>query len=234
MPDLVVGLGEVGEPLRQLLGAMGHDLTHPTPYTGRIDTLHIAYPYSTRFLDTVAQYQTAWAPSLTIIHSTVPIGTTRQIPNAVHSPMNGRHGSIMESLRWLPKWVGGPRANEARVVLEKAGMTCFVTPLAETTEALKLLCLAKYGAANALARMGQELGIPDALVLEWDRAYNSDVEKGLQRPLLTADGPVIGGHCVIPGVALLRATFPHPLLTGILCYAPNGPFRGVEDYLRGL
>ena len=99
---------------------------------------------------------------------------------------------------------------------------------------MKLLCLAKYGAANALARMSKELGIPDTLMLEWDRAYNSDVEKGLQRPLLTADGPRIGGHCVIPGVALLRSTFPHPLLTGILCYAPHGPFRRVEDYLRGL
>lgn len=231
MSDLVVGLGEVGEPLRQFLGAQGHDLNAPTPYEGTIDTLHIAMPYGPRFVEQVHQYQTAWAPSLTIVHSTVPVGTTRKIPNAVHSPINGRHGSILESLRWLPKWVGGPQAHEARRRLEQAGLTCLVTPLAETTEALKLLCLAKYGAANALARMGQALGIPDDLVLEWDRAYNSDVEKGLQRPLMTPDGPIIGGHCVTQGVALLRSTFPHPLLDGVLWYSKWGPNVSWEKHL---
>ena len=231
MSDLVVGLGEVGEPLRQFLGAQGHDLNVPTPYAGTIDTLHIAMPYGPRFVEQVQQYQTAWAPSLTIVHSTVPIGTTRKIPNAVHSPINGRHGSILESLRWLPKWVGGPQASEARRRLENAGLTCLVTPLAETTEALKLLCLAKYGAANALARMARDLGIPDDLVLEWDRAYNSDVEKGLQRPLIMPDGPIIGGHCVTQGVALLRSTVPHPLLDGVLWYSKWGPNVSWEKHL---
>ena len=231
MPDLVIGLGEVGEPLRQLLRAEGHDLNRPTPYAGPIDTLHIAFPYGPQFIEWVQRYQTAWAPRLTIIHSTVPIGTTRKISEAVHSPVNGRHGSLLESLRWIPKWVGGPRAKDAQRVLEEAGMTCLTTPLAETTEALKLLCLAKYGAANALARMGRELGLPDDLVIEWDRAYNSDVEKGLQRPLIIPDGPIIGGHCVTQGVALLRSTKPHPLLDGILWYSKWGPHVPWERHL---
>lgn len=231
MRQLVVGLGEIGEPLRQLLGAEGHDLKQPTRYDGAIDTLHIAFPYGPRFVDQVQQYQTAWAPSLTIVHSTVPIGTTRKIPQAVHSPVNGRHPDILEGLRWFPKFVGGARAKDAQQVLEAAGMTCLTTPKSETTEALKLLCLAKYGAANALARMGRELGLPDDLVLEWDRAYNVYLEKGLQRPLITPDGPIIGGHCVTQGVALLRSTFPQPLLDGILWYSRWGPHVAWEKHL---
>lgn len=234
MTDLVVGLGEVGEPLRQVLGAEGHDLKQPSLYAGPIDTLHIAYPYGPRFVEQVQQYQTAWAPSLTIVHSTVPIGTTRKIPRAVHSPVNGRRGEMRHDLTWVPKWVGGARAKEAQTVLEASGMRCLTTANPETTEALKLLCLAKYGAANALARMGQALGLPDHLMLEWDRIYNMNLEKGLQRPLITPDGPVIGGHCVTAGVAMLRTTHPHEMLDGILWYAQPGPHASLEEYLHGV
>mgnify|MGYP001593032190 CR=1 FL=1 len=234
MSDLVVGLGEVGGPLRDLLQAEGHDLNCPTRYTGHIDTLHIAFPYGPQFIDWVQRYQTAWAPTLTIVHSTVPIGTTRKLIEAVHSPVNGRQGQMREDLLWVPKWIGGTHAKEAQQVLELGGMRCLTTLKPETTEAMKLLCLAKYAAANALARLGQELGIPDHMVMEWDRGYNTNVEKGLQRPLIQPDGPTIGGHCLMAGVALLRQTYPHPLLDGILRYSNQGPSAPWEAYLRGV
>lgn len=218
MRQLVVGLGEVGEPLRQLLGARGYDVSQSGEYGDRVDVLHIAFPFTRYFVEWVQRYQTAWAPDLTIIHSTVPIGTTRQIPQAVHSPVNGRHGDMLNSLRWLPKWIGGNRAEEAAKVLESAGMFTRCTHKPETTEALKLLCLAKYGAANALARFGQELELKDEDIVAWDRMYNTEVPPDLRRPIILPDGYFIGGHCVVPGVRMLNETNPHPLLKGVLQY----------------
>ena len=71
----------------------------------------------------------------------------------------------------------------------------------EETEALKLMCLAKYGMSIAFAQYQQEVcnehGFDYSDVIAWDRNYNRYVGNELKRPILKSPGDTIGGHCVI-------------------------------------
>jgi UDP-2-acetamido-3-amino-2,3-dideoxy-glucuronate N-acetyltransferase len=159
---------------------------------------------------------------LTIIHSTVPIGTTIQIPNAVHSPILGRHDNMEKSLVSFTKWIGGEKANEARDYLEGAGIPCRCVATSDETEALKLLCLAKYGMSIAFAQycddIAKHLGFNYQDILDWDINYNAEVSPDKQRPLIFNPDGDIGGHCVCMGTKLLDSQFPNPILKEILMY----------------
>lgn len=221
-----MGCGEAGRPLLEILGADGYDPA-VEPWTvlpvDRYQILHVTIPYSHRFVTQVYHAQTIWGPQLTIIHSTVPIGTTAQIDRAVHSPISGQHPLKADLLR-IPKPVGGPRWHDAAEVLAAAGI-----PIgrgydrAEQTEALKLLCLAKYGTAVATAYyakdVAQKVGLTDDDLRDWDLMYNSLTNirsQHLCRPVLTPWHEKIGGHCLIPGIQLLQQDYPDPLLEGVL------------------
>ena len=224
MNQLVVGLGEVGGPLRELLDADGYDTQRGVFTPAHYDVLHIAFPYrAIQFEQQVLEYQTITGPQLTIIHSTVPIGTTAQFERAVHSPVNGTHAHMRRDLRIVPKLIGGWLAWEASKVLAVAGIPIGqLYPTAEQTEALKLMCLAKYGIYIATSRMCEEIaksvGLTTRDIQDWDRQYNEHVPTHLRRPRVTPQGGSIGGHCVIPGTALLYEDVPHPLLEGVLRY----------------
>src|SRR3990172_13286347 len=104
MKQLVIGLGEVGEPIRELLGADGHDGPRSIFADGYYDVIHICFPFMPSFYSRVRDYQQVFESSLTIIHSTVPIGPTKQIPGAVHSPVLGRHATLKHDLLKFDKW----------------------------------------------------------------------------------------------------------------------------------
>ena len=225
MKQIVLGIGEVGSPLRAILQADGYDPC-VQPWTilpiDRYDVLHVAIPYSHRFLTSVREAQTIWGPRLTIIHSTVPIGTTAQLDHAVHSPTQGQHETMRRDLLRIPKVIGGPWAEKARGILEHAGFVihrCY--PQAEQTEALKLLCLAKYGTYIAFSHyakeIGAKVGLTSADIMGWDKLYNAYVTpSSVRRPLIAPQHERITGHCVIDGVKLLQRDYPDALLDGVL------------------
>ncbi len=231
---LVLGLGEVGSALLAILretygeAVAGYDpLYNETGiYPDRAKDchiIHIAFPFHELFVGQVQDYLGCQnRGALTIIHSTVPIGTTAQIPGAVHSPILGRVPTMAGDMRRYLKWIGGPQAAEAEPILALAGFRTRSVPTSEETEALKLLCLAKYGVSLAFSRyeyaVCEKLGFPLSHIIEYDMDYNNHVEPRLRRPLIAPQQDSIGGHCVIPGVRLLAQDFPSPLLTGILRY----------------
>lgn len=227
MTHLVIGLGEVGHALAEILDCAGLDpgIPSPRPHPGPpIDMLHVTIPWAVGFAAVVRAYQDAWRPLLTVVHSTVPIGTTRQIPRAVHSPVLGRWRTMRRDLLSYPKWIGGEGAAQAEKALTAAGMTCRRLATPEQTEALKLLCLAEYGAALAMDRYRRHVadivGLDHRDLRDWDEAYNEHIEPTtLQRRILEWGPEAIGGHCVIPGAKILETQVPHPLIEGILQYA---------------
>lgn len=228
MKSAVIGLGETGKPLFEILsnyhevdGIDLKDCRNPIPKN--YEVINICIPYSENFVQVVRDYQDLFNQPLTIIHSTVPIGTTSKIPNAVHSPILGRHYRMKEDLKIYKKWIGGKDAGEAREYLQAAGFYCECVPTSEETEALKLMCLAKYGMSIAFAQYQQEIcnkyGFPYDDIIEWDIDYNDGVEQDeLQRPILQPPNGKIGGHCVIQNTKILNEQHPNPILKEILKY----------------
>jgi len=81
---IIAGAGEVGKALGEVLSTYKPIFVDPritissTVYnTGQVDVLHIAFPYTKDFVAEVKRYQQKYKPTHTIIHSTVPVGTSR-------------------------------------------------------------------------------------------------------------------------------------------------------------
>lgn len=231
MRSIVIGLGETGGPLYEVLkeaypGTKCYDKKQGEyiPAMESCEIMNICIPYMKGFVDVVRGYQSIINPELTVIHSTVPIGTTACIPDAVHSPIRGRHNRMKADLGKYVKWIGGEKARDAVDYFKGAGFKLRVVPTSEQTEAMKLLCLAKYGVSLAFARYCHdvatkynfELGYRD--VYAWDVEYNEHVGGGLQRPLLTVNDKKIGGHCVVQNMPHLKASDPNPMLDEVLRY----------------
>src|SRR5213595_1134250 len=97
---IVVGLGEVGRPLLEILKSryrtFGVDLNQPAPVS-QCDVMHICFPFQgSAFVEQVVEYIHQYRPALTVINSTVAPGTTRRIAAAagtpvVNSPVRGKH-----------------------------------------------------------------------------------------------------------------------------------------------
>src|SRR5262252_1893008 len=105
---VVVGLGEVGKPLFELIskyhGVLGVDITLPSNLPTNIDVLHICYPFQIRdFVGECARYIDMFKPELTIINSTVAVGTTRKVAEragtaVTYSPVRGKHTRMLQEL----------------------------------------------------------------------------------------------------------------------------------------
>src|SRR5690348_12594538 len=101
---LVIGLGEVGKPLLSILSqsyeAVGIDIQDPAERIERANVMHICYPFEIRdFVGETVRYIARYRPELTIINSTVAVGTTRKIAvlagaDVVHSPVRGKHAHM--------------------------------------------------------------------------------------------------------------------------------------------
>jgi len=231
----IVGLGEVGGALFRVMeksypNIAAYDLLHSVRYEedGKYDVLHVCIPWSDTFLNSVRAFVSIHNPSLVVVHSTVPVGTTAKIPNSVHSPVLGDHTNMEVRFFNFKKWIGGPKelSDRAERMFYRCGMMCRQVPNSEQTELLKLLCLAHYGVDIAFNRYATEIletiGAPKEILAEWDRNYNEGVtlqNRGhLSRPILTPMKGSIGGHCVIPGTQKLSDLVPNNLLEEVLKY----------------
>ncbi len=208
MRQLVIGCGEVGSAVAALLGADSCDLGKPAP-CDKYDVVHICFPYSERFCEAVASYRQQFSPSLVVIHSTVPVGTSRKC-DAVHSPVRGKHPHLLESLRVFVKYFGGELAEEAAALFPQCKVHCVSQQ--ETTEMLKLWDTTIYGVNIALEKTiyeaCQQMGVDfDVVYRHAGETYNAGYA-AMGNPefckyvLKHFDGP-IGGHCVTNNAKLL-------------------------------
>ena len=232
---LIIGLGEVGRPLYEILSekfadVYGYDSDRsktihelkaiPKP----IEVMHIAYPYTGgEFIDSTINYIRSFNPRLVIIHSSIPPRTTRLIQSKTnsiiaYSPVRGKHPNLKEHLRFWTKWISA--VNQAGIELakrhlEKAG---FKVKVAKDPESLELAKLWEtiYRAAmiacwQEIHRISKDLGADIKVVAE----FIQEVHEVLgDRPLYYPD--VIGGHCLIPNTRILAEIVDSDLLSFIL------------------
>lgn len=224
---LVIGMGEIGSSLYRVLQSkrvkvFSRDLEETS--VNRADVLHITFPYSSKFIKQVQDYMEQYDPYLVFVYSTVPIGTCEEISEqVVHSPVEGRHPKLEQSILSMPRWIGVANAEAEKLAamfwVELLG-SVRVMPSSRHTEFLKLRSTAKYGInlvwTDYEASIANDIGIDWAAVKDFDHDYN-DLYGDLgwsqfKRYILDPPNGVIGGHCVVPNAELLDKQYPNPML----------------------
>lgn len=213
MKQLVIGLGQIGSAIKVVLGhsADGLDIQKREPLLEYYDVLHICIPYSENFIEIVSNYQKRFEPSLTIIHSTVALGTSEKL-GAVHSPVRGIHPNLVEGVQTFAKFFGGEKAEEAAKIFENLGIDVVIAESSQDTEAMKLWDTTIYGwnilIEKIIFQYCEENDLDfNTVYTEANRSYNLGYAD-LDRPeykkyvLKHIPGP-IGGHCVIPNLEML-------------------------------
>ena len=222
--SVVVGLGEVGRPLLDVLKRAhrveGVDLP-ARDISGPVEFLHVCYPAEIKdFAAITAGYVKRYRPEVVIIHSTVPVGTTRAVGEllpvpVVHSPVRGKHARMVEELTHYVKFIGGEQPAVAERVaahFEAAGMRTRVLGSPEATEVAKLTETTYFGLLIAFAqdvdRMARAVGV------SYDDVASYYDEIGYLPRVRYSPG-LIGGHCVMQNIALLKRRFRSQLLEAI-------------------
>lgn len=224
---LVVGLGEIGTALVQIFKAEGEDkFKNIHAPEGDYKFMHIAFPYvDDSFLDEVRAYQEKFNPKYTVIHSTVPIGTSDKL-EAVHSPVRGVHPHLKDSILTFKKFVGGKYAFEVSEEFKKYRIKTLCTLHARNTEALKLMSTTQYGVFimlnkeiyNWCKENEVDFNIVYTLANEtYNEGYTKMFRPEVMRPYLKYFGEEkLGGHCIIPNCELLEKYSPFESAKDIL------------------
>jgi len=238
---LVVGLGEVGRSLFELLQQSGkfdvycYDIdekkmegiqqSEPPKQT---DVLHICYRCNSQeeFIDTTTDYIRRFKPGLTIINSTVPPETTTKIHKIIgghiaHSPVRGMHTSIENMKRDLlfwTKYIGGvdeKSAELARKHFETMGLKTKVLAGPVESELAKLFSTTfrawMIACFQEMHRISRRFGA--------DFNQITDFLEDTHR--VRFDRPphfpgVIGGHCLISNAELLLKSYDSEFIKLIL------------------
>jgi len=215
--SIIAGLGEVGGALKKVLEehyeVVGIDVnTKREDYPDSCENLNVCIPYSGDFIGICNKYISLFSPQLTIVHSSVPIGTTKQLKgNVVHSPVRGRHPNIYEDLKRYVKFVG--YNDDLSFAYATQYLNIFKTVFTkgtDTTEFLKIVSLAKYmaylGIADEINEMAKIVDVDYEDVKLWDKTQNDQIQHSyddMQLPILNPPKGRPGGHCVMPVTELL-------------------------------
>lgn len=223
MQSLIIGYGEIGRAVGINIGI--HDFADRTiPPQQTYEVIHICYPCEDDvFVTSVKAYIELYKPEHVIVWSTVPIGTTRQIPGAVHSPIEGKHPDLSDSIGYMERWVGYNDRAEGQWFnnyFTDLGLKVKLIENSDFTEALKLLSTTEYGINIEFARykkhIADEIGMDYELTKEWNIEYNRlykslGFEKKFQKFVLDAPEGPKGGHCVVPNARILHERYPSEL-----------------------
>jgi UDP-N-acetyl-D-mannosaminuronate dehydrogenase len=209
---VVVGLGEIGKPLLQLISehyeVVGVDIS-PVGPVDQVNVLHVCYPFQIKdFIGETARYIELFKPALTVINSTVAVGTTRAIAvrtgtAVVNSPVRGKHAHMLDELRSYTKFVGAldpAGAQKAGHHFESLALKTKILSSPEATELAKLTETTYFGLivawAQELERYCDESG------QDYQEITSFYDEIKFFPPVKYFPG-VIGGHCVMPNIDIL-------------------------------
>src|SRR5437016_7696540 len=209
---VVVGLGEVGKPLLELASrhheVIGVDI-EPPKRVENVDVLHICFPFEIKdFIGEAARYIELFKPTLTIVNSTVGIGTTRAIAErtgsaVVNSPVRGKHVRMLEELQHYTKFVGASDHAAAQLAakhFESMGLKTKILSAPEATELAKLTETTYFGLIIAWAQEVERYC--DQLGQNYDEIVSFYEEVKFLPPVKYFPG-IIGGHCVMSNIEIL-------------------------------
>lgn len=225
MTDLVIGMGEIGNPIASFLADHKRVLTRDVEnleVSEEIEAVHICYNFdAARFVETVVEYIRQYNPDFCFIHSTVIPGTSRKVQqkapfvDVVHSPVRGRHGDFGEDMLKYSKWLA---ANDELAELRAVNHLQDVWKIRTMRkfETLELAKLFETSYTAVLVAWAQEMNrYADRVGADLDEAilFTDELE---YLPAYQFAPSYIGGHCVIPNVEILQSIAPSNFLRAVL------------------
>jgi len=219
----ILGHGEIGSSLAKFYkNPKIKDLRRDDNLIG-VDILHVCIPYNDEFLDIVRKEIVEIKPKLTIIHSTVALGTVKklvldlpkELSMVVHSPVRGNHPHLHKSMKVFVKYIGADSKKAGLLAakhLKSLGIKTKVFYPSKTTEALKLWDTTQYGwmiiLNKEIKKWCDENGLDfEKIYTDANKSYHEGYKKfgrpEVLRPYLKHVPGKIGGHCVIPNCEIL-------------------------------
>jgi UDP-N-acetyl-D-mannosaminuronate dehydrogenase len=236
----VVGLGEIGKPIYELVSKYHHTVgidIVPVEEIGQVGVMHVCYPFQIHdFVEETARYIDLYRPALTIINSTVAIGTTRRIAErtrsaVVNSPVRGKHARMLQELQSYVKFIGAlDRATAAKAVehFRSLGVQTRTLSSPEATELAKLTETTYFGVLIAWAQQVERYC--DQAGEDYDEVVSFFEEIKYLPPVKFFPG-IVGGHCVLPNIELLSTYGRSVILDAI--EASNQTKREREAEIQG-
>lgn len=237
MKNGILGFGEIGKALFSLYKEKKIDVIikdiNDNFYFNDINVLNVCIPYNNKFINIINNEIKRSNPKLTIIHSTVPIGTTKKIKiplncYIVNSPIVGSHPLLKKSLKTFIKFIGSNDKKAIKLAKKHyklLGIKHKSFNTFETTETAKLLCTSYYGLCIAwhdyINDVCKTNNIDLSIIKKWNKNYNDGYNKlnlsMFTRPILNPPkNKKIGGHCIIPNAKLLNKFLPNQMIKHIL------------------
>ena len=240
----ILGHGEIGKSLEKIYKYFSKydikikDLAKNDGFEN-IEVLNICIPNCGNFVEIVSNEIKKYHPKLTIIHSTIPPGTTKKIKNNLsgkdlisHSPVRGVHPNLYEGIKTFVKYIGAEdnlSAEETKKHFEELGINAWILKDSITTEIGKLLSTTYYALAiswhGEMKKLCDNYNINfDEAVTDFNESYNEGYKKlgkkNVIRPtLLPPENNKIGGHCLIPNAKILKEVWGSDALNLILKYS---------------
>jgi len=228
----ILGFGEVGKAIARFYkNPRIKDLNTKEPLE-RLDVLNVCIPYSKEFIRIVKEEINNSKPDLTIIHSTVPVGTTEKLGRrVVHSPIRGVHPHLYKQIKSFVKYVGADDIQDgliAELHLNSLGIKTEIFTPARTTELGKLLSTAYYGLCIAYHGEAQKIcnkaGVEFSKAMtHFNQTYNDGYRQAglphFRRPILYSPSKHgIGGHCITQNASILKRFYKSLVFDLILKY----------------
>jgi len=212
---IVAGMGEVGRPLLEILGrtyeCVGVDVA-PVQIDRRCSVLHVCYPYQmSDFIGTTVRYINKYRPELTIINSTIKARTTRRVQErvdkpVVYSPVRGKHATMVQDMLRYRKFVAGFDPQSTQQAAQHFAGAGFEVSAFRNPEVGELSKLVETTWLGILIGWAQEV---ERMAVECGGSYeevNAFIKEISFLPSHVFPGR-IGGHCVMPNIAILRDMF---------------------------
>ncbi len=236
MQILVIGLGHVGKPIYELLRGKYDDVAGLDIGVSKgkinppIEFMHICFGYGESFENDTVNYIQKYNPQITVIESTVPVGTTRRIyektgRQVFHSPIKGNEkDGMLWGLLNYSKFIGSPdaslhsKAEKLQEHFKGAEIKALLAGDSNSTELAKLLETTYYGLMIAffqeIERMCTTMKADLEVVSKFQALTTQESGHRHLRPVFYPG--IIGGHCLIPNAQLLESQYDSLFIKAIL------------------
>jgi len=224
---LVAGLGEIGNPIFQLLSknipTVGYDINpnlikHKTNFKNLdISILHVCIPFTKNFTMNVVSLSKKFNPQIIVIHSTISPYTTKNLQSKldlpiIYSPIRGIHRRMISDLKKYTKFYAleknAPKKKWASEtysgLLKKCGIKTKKMSSPITLELAKIIVdTSYYGWLINYAQLSNMIAKEHKVDYDEMWLFSDEIHKFLgNRPKMFPG--FIGGHCVIPNLELIK------------------------------